>query len=62
MKEYTVVTTVELTEALIMPEEVFKESDYKKTLAYSLFEELGFDKIDIKSCKVFPREVSDDDE
>lgn len=57
MKEYTVVTTVELTEVLIMPEEVFKESDYKKALAYSLFEEFGFDKIDIKSCKVFPKEV-----
>lgn len=55
MKEYTVVTTVELTE--VIPVDVFDEEVYKEELLASILVDVGVDDAHIKSCKTFEREV-----
>lgn len=55
MNEYTVVTTIQFTE--IIRAEAFNLDEYKKELTEALIEEGELDDVEIKSCKVFPREV-----
>ena len=58
MKEYTVVTTIQFTE-IIYSEDEFNQEKYTSSFLDELDDQCQyyFDKIDIKSCKVFPREV-----
>ena len=60
MKEYTVVTTIQFTE-IIYSEDDFDKEKYKKNIAIEIEDpfDFYFDKIELKSCKVFPREVSE---
>lgn len=55
MNEYTVVTTIQFTE--IIRAEAFDLDEYKEELTEALIEEGELDDVEIKSCKVFPREV-----
>lgn len=57
MNEYTVVTTIQFTE--IIRAEAFDLDEYKKELTEALIEEGELDDVEIKSCKVFPREMND---
>lgn len=58
MNEYTVVTTIQFTE--IIRAEAFDLDEYKKELTEALIEEGELDDVEIKSIKVFPREVEED--
>lgn len=58
MKEYTVVTTIQFTE--IIRADVFNETEYRAELTEALIEEGELDDVEIKSIKVFPREVEED--
>lgn len=55
MKEYTVVTTIQFTE--IIRADDFDETEYRAELTEALIDEGELDDVEIKSCKVFPREV-----
>lgn len=57
MNEYTVVTTIQFTE--IIRTEAFNLDEYKKELTEAFIEEGELDDVEIKSCKVFPREIND---
>lgn len=59
MKEYTFITTVEVTEIFFSDFAIDVEK-YKDNLVEDLGDQFGFDKVEAKSCKVFPREVEDD--
>lgn len=58
MNEYAVVTTIQFTE--IIRAEAFDLDEYKKELTEALIEEGELDDVEIKSCKVFPREINDE--
>lgn len=58
MNEYTVVTTIQFTE--IIRAEAFDLDEYKEELTEALIEEGELDDVEIKSCKVFPREINDE--
>lgn len=60
MNEYTVVTTIQFTE-IIYSEDDFDQEKYKKNFVDEIEDPFDyyFDKIELKSCKVFPREEAE---
>ena len=60
MNEYTVVTTIQFTD--IIRADDFDQEKYKKNFVVEISDPFDyyFDKIELKSCKVFPREVEED--